>query len=153
MTASVPGKNQSGGIRWHLAFVHVNHGQGLSGRDRSYPLLSGGPCPRHAPSERILQQPLRVRTLDGCRPGSLGLVGIRPTVEVRRLSGSGFDGLWDQTEHKVEVARGQRRPYHLAACVAVDAGPAVDSVLERQGCVVAEPLKRKLVGGAEVVEG
>jgi hypothetical protein len=45
-SSSVSEKNQSRGSDWHPAFPHVNRRHGVSGTDRSYPLLSAGPYPR-----------------------------------------------------------------------------------------------------------
>jgi hypothetical protein len=50
VTSSVSGKNQSRGISWHSAFPQVNGRTGVSGTDRWWPRLSGGPCPRCAPN-------------------------------------------------------------------------------------------------------
>jgi hypothetical protein len=103
-TASVPpsvsGKNQDRGSSWHRAFSQVNGSTEVSVRRRLCPLLSGGPCPRHAPNKPH-------RSLSGSS-------GPRPTSAFGAAT-STVDALWPQMCSNDHADTMKRRPPLVAA--------------------------------------
>jgi hypothetical protein len=88
------------GTGWHPAFPQVNGSTEVSVRRRLCPLLSGGPCPRHAPNKPH-------RSLSGA-----------PAQGLRAPSGaatSTVDALWPQMCSNDHADTMKRRPPLVAA--------------------------------------